>query len=77
MKFVLDTNHLGLKSLALLFLVWLGWYIYSALSLRVRMAKLGKQAVVTRYYLPFGIDTMVKAVIVRPSKTISLTEIRN
>jgi hypothetical protein len=73
MKFALDTDHLGLKSLAGLFLVWSGWYIYSTLSLRVRMAKLGKQAVVTRYYLPFGFDTMIKAVIVRSSKNISLT----
>jgi hypothetical protein len=71
MKFVLDMNHLGLKSLAVLFLLWQGWYIYSALSLRARMAKLGKQAVVTRRYLPFGIDTMLKALIVRSSMTIS------
>jgi hypothetical protein len=81
MKLVLDTNHLGLKSLAVLFLVWLGWYIYSSLKLRARMNKLGKRAVMKRNYLPFGIDTMLKTVIVlfslEPLLTIATPQTSN
>lgn len=64
MRLILDTNHLGLKSLAIVSFVWLGWYIYSSLKFRARMNKLGKRAVIKRSYLPFGIDTMVATTIV-------------
>lgn len=67
MKVILDTNQLGIKTLAVLFVVWLGWCIYSSVSFSARMNKLGKSAVVKPYYLPFGMDTMVETVIVLSS----------